>query len=154
MMWLALPVIAAALVAGLTLYRRRPTEPQCPACRVDYEIVSAAGQGPNASYDVLACPFCANTTTRVHGARSAVAWCPACRSRSLQTRGVRLAGEPLQVEMHEHCTECEYERDYVVGEGGLDRPLGKVIPFPVERARQRRLSRGEDSEQGGNVHTL
>ncbi|HMV67226.1 MAG TPA: hypothetical protein PKA64_10275 [Myxococcota bacterium] len=154
MIWLAVTLVAGLVSAGVAVYRSRPSEPRCPACHVPYELVSAAGQGPNAAYDVLACPFCACTATRVPGTRSPLAWCPACHGQSLHVRCIRLPGDPLEVEVHELCAACEYEREYSVGEGGLDRPLGKVIPFPVDRARQRRPPRDDDASSGGNVHTL
>ena len=64
------------------LYRRaRQMERNCPNCHAEYELISAAGDGPNASYDVLACLFCVNTSTRVHGTQSELA-CN-CESRPL-----------------------------------------------------------------------
>jgi hypothetical protein len=141
-----LPLVAglALFIGGAALlYRRaRQMERNCPNCHAEYELISAAGDGPNASYDVLACPFCVNTSTRVHGTQSELAWCPACRNQTLETPSLRLPGEGRRIEVREHCGICEFERSYVVGEGEI-RPLGRVIPFPFERTRRAK----EDAEK-------
>lgn len=131
-----LPLAVTLVAAGFLLYRRAATaERRCPNCHATYEVIAAAGSGPNTTYDVLACPMCSNTSTRVQGTRSEQAWCPSCRNRSLETPSLRLPGDGVRVEVREYCGICEFERSYVVGEGDV-RPLGKVIPFPFERTRR------------------
>jgi|JI7StandDraft_1071085.scaffolds.fasta_scaffold411398_2 hypothetical protein len=132
----ALLVITFALFAlALWLIRGRVPDRRCPSCEVDYEVLSAAGAGPNQTYDVLACPSCANTLTCVQGTRSSLAWCPACRNRALDTPSVRRPGDTLTVEVRELCLLCGHRHDYTLSTPP-ERPLGKVIPFPTSRMRR------------------
>jgi Zn-finger nucleic acid-binding protein len=133
-MMTALAVIFTILVFAVAgvLYRGMEPVRQCPTCRIDYDVIAEAGAGPNLSYDILACPQCANTATRVHGSHAHLAYCPACRNRSLETASVRTAVQPPVVEIRESCHLCEFQRSYEV-RGEEPAPLAEVIPFPVRR---------------------
>lgn len=134
--WVVLPITVAVLTVAFAVWRGRRVHHECPSCQVEYTLVSAAGQGPNQTYDVLACPFCTVTQTRTQGVASSIAWCPACRNRSLQTTSTRIPGDAVRVEVHEECPLCSFDRTFLVG--GVERPLGKVIPFPQHRVRELR----------------
>jgi hypothetical protein len=139
--WVVLPITVAIVTVAMAVWRGRQVHHRCPSCQSEYVLVSAAGQGPNQTYDVLACPFCSVTQTRAQGIASSIAWCPACRNRSLHTTSTRLGGaDAVQVEVQEHCPLCEFERTFVVGAGDDARPLGRVIQFPVDRARRARAA--------------
>jgi hypothetical protein len=138
----ALLILTVLIFAGAVfLVRGRAPERRCPSCELDYELLSQAGEGPNQTYDVLACPQCANTLTCVQGTRSSLAYCPACRNRALDTPSVRLPGDGIRVQVREHCHLCGFRREYTLS-NAPDRPLGKVIPFPAERTRR-------DADSGG-----
>ncbi|MCB9663354.1 MAG: hypothetical protein H6732_04520 [Alphaproteobacteria bacterium] len=130
---LAVATVGVYALASVT-WRGRGAHRRCPTCRVPYVVVAHAGEGDNATYDVLACPQCANTVTLVHGAQSHLAYCPACRNRALETPSVRLPGEPPQVEVREHCHLCGFQRTFTVG---AQPGMGKVLPFPTARPRRR-----------------
>lgn len=126
-------IVLSALVftVAAVAYRGLPVR-QCPTCRTDYEVVAEAGGGPNLTYDVLACPQCANTATRVHGSHSHLAYCPACRNRALETPSVRTSLQPPAVEIREFCHLCDFQRTYEVRAENLP-PLAEVIPFPTRQ---------------------
>lgn len=128
------------LLGGMMLYTRTsPFErhPHCPNCSVAYITMAPSGTGR--SYEVLACPECTNTITRVHGTPSRFAYCPSCQQRTLETPTRRLAPTveaPLAVSVDERCHICGYGEQRVLPEPS-ERPvavgeprLGKVIPFP------------------------
>lgn len=146
MTWMPLALIASVTIVGLVIVLlSRSTARRCPTCGVGYQVVSPAGSGPNLTYDVLACPSCANTATMVRGGRGHPAHCPACGNRTLETPSVRLPGEPIRVEVREHCPMCRHERTLVVGDTlhlpHGHAPLGKVIPFPTDRTPRRKRDR-------------
>lgn len=134
-------LVASVAVYGLASvsWRGRAAHRRCPTCRVPYVVVAHAGEGENATYDVLACARCANTVTLVHGARSHLAYCPACRNRALETPSVRLPGAPPQVEVRERCHLCSFQRTFTVG---AQPGMGKILPFPTART-PRRTGSGE-----------
>lgn len=137
MTWIPLVAVLVVFAIGaFAAWLGRSTHRRCPTCGVNYEVVSAAGQGPNSSYDVLACPHCSNTATVVRGARSFLPYCPSCGNRTLETPTVRLPGDPLRVEVREHCPLCHFERTFMVGELETPVKLGKVLAFPRKRSRK------------------
>ncbi len=134
MTWIPLAVVAVVFVlATVAVTVSRSRNQRCPTCGVGYEVVSAAGQGVNGSYDVLACPHCSNTATVVRGARSFLPYCPSCGNRTLETPTVRLPGETVRVEVREHCPLCHFERTFTVGDLQEPVKLGKVLAFPRKR---------------------
>lgn len=125
---LTIAIVAAALLA----LRGRGPHKRCPACDVAYIQVPSL-DGEHRPYDVLICPVCTNTVTRVHGARSNMAYCPTCSNRSLETpcaRSAHGADAPTRVAVHEYCHICGHEDEVVFGPPEETRPLGRVIPFP------------------------
>jgi hypothetical protein len=95
-------------------------------------MVSPAGSGPNATYDVLDCPTCDTTRALVQGALRSPAFCPVCGNRSLELLTVRAPEQESGVEVHEHCSLCRHERGFAVALPSEDpRPLGRILPFPA-----------------------
>lgn len=132
MIWLT--AVLSAFGAGLTVWMlmRRHSGTKCPTCQVPYTVVHRAGDGLDTSYDVLACPSCTNTITRVHGQRSPLAYCPACHQRAMTPRLERTPGDGLTVTVHEECVLCAHEATHV-----LHPPkLATVLPFPGSRSSQ------------------
>ncbi len=99
-----------------------PSERECPG---GHGPLVALTTGPHRSYEVFACTQCDFVETTVHGARSPLAYCSACKQRSLLTELARGTahglGEPVEpsdrVTITEHCQLC--------GHTGL---LGLVVP--------------------------
>ncbi|MEZ4316530.1 MAG: hypothetical protein R3F61_03470 [Myxococcota bacterium] len=138
-------VSALVMMVGFTLYSRTsPFErtPRCPNCHIPYlelvdpDRIGSNRGGPRRTYDVLACPQCTNTTTRVYGTPSRFAYCPSCNQRTLETPARRLAPTleaPLAVEVEERCHVCGYAHHLVLPpqhESPASAGRGKVIPFP------------------------
>jgi len=82
------------------------------------------------SYEVFACTTCDFVETTVHGARSPLAYCSACKQRALLTElargraqglGESAGGPSDRITVTEHCQLC--------GHTGL---LGLVVPSPDE----------------------
>ena len=134
----------AFVVAGL-MYRGRGASKSCPTCHVDYVLLSSADEDAHAAYDVLACPTCSNTVTRVHGTASRHGYCTACRNRAMEVTCDRLPGPSLQVEVHESCGLCGHTHTFELGVPAEVR-MAEVIPFPTERARK---SGSDSSERRG-----
>ncbi|MCA9568907.1 MAG: hypothetical protein KC656_13755 [Myxococcales bacterium] len=133
-MILAVVVATVVLFAGSMLYARaRPFRPPaiCPSCAVHMlELPRTLAPAP---YDILICPHCANTVTRVHGMNSRFAACPACRQRTLETRVQRLPPTPetpIGVAVDELCHVCGHQDHVVLPPEGVPAGKGKVIPFP------------------------
>lgn len=140
-------VSAVVMMVAFMLYSRTsPFErtPRCPNCEIPYlKLVDpqderAAHTGPRRTYEVLACPQCTNTTTRVYGTPSRFAYCPACNQRTLETPARRLPPSieaPLAVEIDERCHVCGYTHHLVLPPQFEDAPMaagrGKIIPFPT-----------------------
>lgn len=127
-------LIATVSVFALSAWviKGRAHQRACPTCRVPYQVLSEAGEGPNTTYDVLACPQCANTATLVHGARNHLSYCPACTNRTLETPTVRRPGKQPIVEVREHCHLCGFEQTFEVRAPAT---RGRVIPFPTPEQR-------------------
>ncbi len=138
--WVALLTVLIFAVA-VVAYRGLGPVRQCPTCKVDYEVISETG-GMNLTYDVLACPRCSNCATRVHGTHSHLAYCPACRNRSLETPSVRTSLQPPEIEIRENCHLCGFQRTFAA-RGEEPRKIGVVIPFPLDRRRKE-----DDSAEG------
>lgn len=109
---------AVVLFVSTMVYSRTGpfgSTPSCPTCEVPFLVLDVPAEPERRTYDVLVCPECTNSVTRVLGARSRFAWCPACRQRTLETPVHRLPPtpeRPLAVEVEEHCHVCGY-RDLV-----------------------------------------
>lgn len=127
---LGLTIAAGAL---LVLGRQR----RCPSCREPMARVDdhggAAESGERPSYEVLVCERCANAATLVHGQRARFAYCPTCHNRALRAPAIRHPDGSTRV--HEHCELCGYRRERQLTLPEPRPALGRVIPFPVERAR-------------------
>lgn len=132
--WIPLVVgtLAFGLLARLLAFQAHQHR-HCPTCDLPYEVVAGAGDGPNTSYDVLACPQCANCATLVHGARRHHAYCPACGNAALETAASRADGDGLRVDVKEHCALCGFQHQFTVGEPVTAVKMGKVLPFPKRR---------------------
>ena len=128
-------------ICGLVI-RGRGTSSQCPTCHVDLALVSRAGDGPNHAYDVLACPTCLRPQTRVHGATSRFAYCPACKNRALTLRCQPTDEVTRAMDVHEQCELCGYEREYELAPEPPPVQC-QVIQFPdPSKHRRPRHSRG------------
>lgn len=140
---IATVLVAAMVLMGCTMVytRARPFggPARCPSCDVNLvELPSLDDEGEERrTYDVLVCPHCTNTSTRVLGTRSRFAWCPQCRNRTLETPVVRLPPTPtapIAVQVDERCHVCGFTDTRVLPEQqGWSPQKGKVIPFPTRR---------------------
>ncbi len=131
MTWIALLALATIVATSLALWcRQRGAGRRCPTCMVDLVPVARAGEGPNATYDVLACPRCTFTATQVDGVTTHTVACPTCSHRSLEVPTVRVAGLPPRVGVREQCGTCGHERSFTVAAEDERAGNGKVIPFP------------------------
>lgn len=131
MITLALPLTLVIFAVALLLVRGRGMEAACPRCGGQMHVV-ASPQPPHGAYGICACTQCAYTSTRVHGVDSPLAYCPACRQRSLQVRTHRVPGLTVSVAVDEHCHLCGHEADFTVGTHaapGAHAASGKVLPF-------------------------
>ncbi|MCB9678878.1 MAG: hypothetical protein H6737_27500 [Alphaproteobacteria bacterium] len=130
---------ACTMLVALLLYTRTSPfqrTPLCPNCQIPYlKLVDPPDSPERRSYEVLACPQCTNTTTRVHGSPSRFAYCPSCNQRTLETPARRLPPTleaPLSVEIDERCHVCGHEH-VVILPPPFHTPVvmrGRVIPFP------------------------
>lgn len=145
---LALTLAVFGLVA--ISYRARARRDRCPTCDSPWAEVCASGEGPNETYDILACTGCSNTATRVHGLTSSLAYCPACKHRSLATLTSRQSttgrSPKVHVEVQETCHLCGFEHRWVTHQqtDAVDpRPMARVIPFPKPGERRPRRQGGD-----------
>jgi len=128
---LGLTIAAGAL---LVLGRQR----RCPSCREPMERIDdpepATRGAERRSYEVLVCQGCGNAATLVHGQRARFAYCPSCHNRALRAPAMRHPDGSMRV--HEHCDLCGYRNECQIPLPAAQPELGRVIPFPVERARR------------------
>jgi hypothetical protein len=131
-----LTVVLVSLSLRVWARRTRADARLCAACGGDPEVLCAAGDGPNLTYDVTCCPTCATAAPRVDGLPHPKGWCPACHHHALTLDANRLPGPVTRVAIEEHCDACGYARSFQVPQRAPDAPRrfgvapqGKVLAF-------------------------
>lgn len=125
---------AAFLVFALWQSRLLVTSARrCRECGTERSLVEPP-PGRHRTYEVYACPQCADVSCVVRGQLSRFASCPVCSQFGLEVEAVQLARQapdgvlpPVAVE--EHCRICGHHDEWAVPGAPGDLP-DNVIEFP------------------------
>ena len=137
-MWALAVALTATMAAfmAFTLWQSRLLDVEgrqrCGICGGEREPVTPP-PGRHRTYEVMACPQCADIVISVQGHVSRFAICPSCSQISLEVEaivtGPSEVGWVPPVDVEEICAICGYHDGWAVP-GGIDDLPNNVIEFP------------------------